>query len=460
MKINKISSSYRDPSGFVFVYENEIFRQVNDNYRENYESLMISGLYQRLVDIGALIRHEEVELQTEEPGGYKVIKPEAIPFISYPYEWCFSQLKDAALLTLQIQKEALKFSMSLKDASSFNIQFLAGRPIFIDTLSFEKYKEGEPWVAYKQFCEHFFAPLALMACVDSRLGNFLQTNIDGVPLDIAGKILPLSAKIRPAVFLHIILHSRNQKQYSDSSIEKEKKNKFSKNAFLGILDNLENGIMGLKLKKIKTAWSDYCDDDNCESYESESLQAKKNLVADYLDKARAKNLWDIGANNGLYSRIAAKKGISVISMDFDEAVVEQNYLRVKAVQEKKILPLVSDIANPTPAIGWHNRERLSILSRPLPDAVLALALIHHLAISKNVPFEKIARLFSEIAPALIIEFVPKDDRQTKRLLNSREDIFTRYNIEEFEREFGNFFRIREKKHIPDSKRFIYLMDRK
>jgi ribosomal protein L11 methylase PrmA len=460
--INAIPSSYKDPSGFIFLHENEIYRQVNLVYKDHYDRLMQSGLYEKLVADGDLIAHHEIESFPEQlsQDAYKTIKPDNIPFISYPYEWCFNQLKDAALLTLKIQKVALNFGLILKDASSYNVQFLNGRPIFIDSLSFEKYEEGKPWVAYKQFCEHFLAPLALAAYTDEDLNRLSQLYVEGVPLELAAKLLPLSARLKPALFLHIFLHAREQKHFSDSALPPAKKLAFNRNALLGLIDNLESGLKSLKLKNEKTIWTNYCDDDNCVSYDGESLTVKKKLVGDYLTAAGTKTLWDLGANTGLFSRIAASQGIKVISLDFDVTVIEQNYLRVKKTKEKNILPLLVDIVNPTPAIGWHNQERLAFLDRPHPDTVLALALIHHLAISKNVPLVKIAQLFADIAPSLIIEFVPKDDRQTKRLLHSREDIFIDYDIDHFEQAFKNFFEIKEKTALPESKRFLYLMIRK
>lgn len=469
MSMNKIFSSFKDPSGFVFSHEGKIYRQINPSYQENYEFLRQSGLYQRLIDLKALIPHQEVILPLVESGAYKIIEPVNIPFISYPYEWCFSQLKDAALLTLAIQKEALNFGMSLKDASSFNIQFFEGKPIFIDTLSFEKYEAGKPWVAYKQFCEHFLSPLALIAQTDDRLGKLLQLNIGGVPLDLAAKLLPFKAKFNLTLFLHIFMHARSQKHFSSSSLKLSAKNsQFNKNAFLGLIDNLESYLKNLKWRSNKTVWTDYYEIDsrekekkeNCVSYEDESLRAKKKLVADYLIKANTKKLWDIGANAGLFSRVAAEQGIAVISMDYDATVVEQNYLQVREKDEKNILPLLIDVINPTPAIGWHNRERESILNRSLPDTVLALALVHHLAIGQNLPFLKIAEFFAAIADSLIIEFVPKSDRQTQLLLQSREDIFTDYKVEKFEAEFKEFFIIQEKSSLPGSDRLLYLMVRK
>jgi len=204
-----LSGSFRDPSGFMFKHEGKLYRQVNQKYQEEYDLLMNSGLYDQLNKSRTLVAHKEVDLAlAPRPKiAYKVIQPENIDFISYPYEWCFNQLKDAAILTLAIARRALEFGMSLKDASAYNIQFQHGRPIFIDTLSFEKYEEGMPWIAYKQFCQHFLAPLALMAKTDIRLGQLLKNHIDGIPLDLASKLLPASTKLSFGLSTHIHPHA-------------------------------------------------------------------------------------------------------------------------------------------------------------------------------------------------------------------------------------------------------------
>src|SRR6185503_16964008 len=196
----QLSASFRDPSGFLFSRGGVLYRQVNRKYEQEYARLMESGLYEKLVKAGLLIPHLEVdeapaESEVTRAFAYKIIQPERAPFISYPYEWSFGQLKDAALATLSIQRRALKVGMSLKDASAYNIQFVRGKPTLIDTLSFEIYKEGQPWVAYRQSCQHFLAPLALMALKDVRLNQLLRVYIDGVPLDLASGLLPAKTRL-------------------------------------------------------------------------------------------------------------------------------------------------------------------------------------------------------------------------------------------------------------------------
>ena len=224
----KVAGSFRDPSGFLFKKNDVLYRQVNEAYRENYDYLMNSGLYERLTESGCLVKHEEGNLSLAlSPSAYKVIRPEPVAFISYPYEWCFSQLRDAALLTLKIQKTALEFGMSLKDASAYNIQFLDGHQVLIDTLSFEREIEGAPWVAYRQYCQHFLGPLLLMAYWD----------IDGIPLDLSSRLLPAYTRFLPSISLHIHIHAMSQKRYADKAVRKDKK-KIGRNALLGIIASL------------------------------------------------------------------------------------------------------------------------------------------------------------------------------------------------------------------------------
>lgn len=452
-----LASSFRDPSGFLFLRDGFIYRQVNTIYRENYDYLISSNLYKTLVDAELLIPHHEVDIKEARSDEiYKVIKPELIPFISYPYEWCFSQLKDAALTTLEIQKKSLDFGMSLKDCSAYNIQFRKGRPIFIDTLSFEKYHQGKPWIAYRQFCQHFLAPLALMSYKNIRLNQLFRIYIDGPPLDLTSSLLPLRTRFRFSLLSHIHLHARSQKHFADRTIDASR-HKMSHIAFLGLIDNLESAIKRLKWAPKGTEWAEYY---YCTNYSSVALDHKKQIIAELLDKTNAKSVWDLGANVGIFSRIASNKGIQTISFDLDPAAVERNYLECVERNETNILPLLLDLTNPSPGIGWQNKERTSLLERSPTDTVLALALIHHLAISNNLPFRKIADFLSRICSSLIIEFIPKNDSQVQRLLSTREDIFPGYTQKNFENEFKNFFEIQSSTKIKESQRTLYLMKRK
>ena len=418
---------------------------------------MDSGLYRELVARKLLISHLEVEAKCKEDDNiYKIIKPERVPFVSYPYEWCFSQLKEAALVTLEIQKTALENGMSLKDSSAYNIQFVKGRPLFIDTLSFEKYKEGQPWIAYRQFCQHFLAPLALMRYRDVSLNQLLHTNIDGIPLSLASSLLPYKTRFMLSLGLHIHLHAGSQKHFADRKI-KLKKPTINKLSLSGLIDSLESGVRRLKWNACGTEWGDYYEDTN---YSSLGFTHKKEIVARFLTEINPKNVWDLGGNTGAFSRIAGNNGIRTLSFDKDPACVEKNYLLCKKKYEVNILPLVIDLANPSPGIGWQNKERSSLVERGPSDMAFALALIHHLAISNNTPFIKIAEFMRDICNSLIIEFIPKSDSQVQRLLSRREDIFPRYTRENFEIDFIKYFTIKEAVKIKESERFMYLMSGK
>jgi hypothetical protein len=451
-----LNASFRDPSGFLFQREGELYRQINQTYQKDYDLFMQSGLYERLAKAKKIVSHQEVEAAPQEPElAYKVIQPERLAFISYPYEWCFSQLKDAALLTLSIQKTALELGLSLKDASAYNIQFKDGRPILIDSLSFEAYQEGQPWVAYRQFCQHFLAPLSLMALVDVRLNQLLRVYIDGVPLDLASRLLPLRSRMQFGLLAHIHLHASAQKKYSDSAAQDQPKSgQVSRMGLIGVIDSLQKTIKGLRWEAKGTEWGDYYDATN---YTRAAFDTKVELVQQFLEKIRPAQVWDLGANTGVFSRLAAQTGAMTISSDIDPAAVEKNYQQIRQKKENNLLPLVLDLTNPSPGIGWANEERDSLIDRGPVDAVMALALIHHLAISNNVPLHSAAAFFARLGRWLIIEFVPKEDSQVQRLLATRLDIFPTYHRQGFEEAFGQYFSLIECSQVEGTQRTLYLM---
>lgn len=459
MKTTIDPASFRDPSGFVFTHNHKIYRQINPEYKPHYRSLIDSGLYDDLVRSGLLIKHRQVDLPLKS-AAYLYIEPQFIPFVSYPYEWCFSQLRDAALCSLKIQKKALEKNMSLKDASSYNIQFLEGKPLLIDTLSFEIYREGEPWVAYRQFCEQFLAPLALAAYTDHRLIRLTAQYMGGIPLDLTSKLLPVRAKLVPGLIFHILLHGRSQEKVTRVSDHQIRQNPLNRNSLLGLLDSLESTVSKLKLAQKHSLWSEYARSDASPSYSPTALSDKINTVTGILTTVKSKYVWDIGANTGTYSKIAAAGGSFTVAMDFDPLVVDFTYNSLKREKTGNILPLQIDLTNPTPACGWENLERKSLLGRPLPDTVLALAVIHHLAISNNIPLKMLADFFARICRNLIIEFIPKTDKQVVSMLVARKDIFSTYTPENFENEFEVHFKINSKHNILDSQRILYHMTRK
>ncbi len=448
----KEESSFKDPDAGVFVENGIYIRKIYERYRPEYEKLMQSGLYENLTAAHLLVKHEEIRRGED----CIVIKPEQV-FVSYPWEWCFSQLKDAALATLKIQQTALEFDMSLKDANCFNIQFLNNKPLLIDTSSFENYEEGSAWVAYRQFCENFIAPLALMAYTDLNLNGLFLMNINGIPLELTSKLLPFKTKFNLNLFTHIHLHCRMQNKYSDNS-KKVTNIKISKMQLQNIIKNLQSTVESINLPKYETEWGDYYSFTN---YTEKSFEEKKKIIDNFRNIINPEIVWDFGSNTGIFSRIFSDNGSKVIAFDIDKMAIEKNYLKIKHDKETNIFPLVSDLSNPSPSLGWANKERKSLSQRASNvDLILALALIHHLRFTCNIPFENMAEYFSSISRYMIIEFVDKQDSKVQKMLLNRKDVFDDYTQENFESVFGKHYNFIKKEKISDTARTLYLMEKK
>jgi hypothetical protein len=456
----RVSGSFRDPDGFVFERDGTIFRQINRCFASAFEALCASGLFERLWEKGLLIRHEEAGLdQAAEPeSAARVIRPAPVPFIAYPYEWAFGMYRDAALATLDIQEEALACGYSLKDASAYNIQFVDGCPVFIDTLSFEPYEPGQPWVAYRQFCQHFLAPLALMAHVDIRLGALMRQYIDGIPLDLAARLLGRHACLSPGLLIHLRLHAKSQLRHATApDAVRALRGRVSPLQLRAILDSLRGAIRSLRWKPAGTEWGEYYSFTN---YSDDAFTAKRAGVEAMIAAAAPSRVWDLGANTGAFTRIASRRGIPSVAFDIDPAAVEKNYAMIRHDREQHLLPLIMDLTNPSGDIGWANTERSSLARRGPADLVMALALIHHLAISNNVPLERIADYLAELGRHLIIEFVPKGDSQVERLLATRKDVFPAYHEAGFEAAFRRTFDLIEKHPVAGASRTLYLLRRR
>jgi hypothetical protein len=453
--------SFRDPAGFVYRERGDLRRQVNLTYRPHYDRLMASGLYDELVAERLLVPHEELATEGWDPAlAYRVIRPERIGLVSYPYEWCFSQYRDAALLALEVQRRALARGMTLKDCNAYNLQFHRGRPIFIDTLSFEVQREGAPWAGYLQFCEHFLAPLALMALKDHRLSQLCRTNIDGIPLDLAARLLPARSWGHCGLAVHLRLHQRLRRAHRPdlaTVTAARARLTVSRGAMLGLIDSLDTAVRRLQWRAPRDGWASY--DENL-PYSAEGFERKVGLVRELIDRAGARIIWDLGANTGHFSRIAAEAGASTVALDSDPACIERMYFDARSRGETRLLPLVIDLLNPSPASGWMNRERTSIFERGRPEMVMALALIHHLAFVGNQPMANLAEFFRGLAPWLLIEFVPETDPQVRLLAVQRAGVHHEYNREVFERCFGRRFSITASEPVTEQGRILYLLRRR
>jgi SAM-dependent methyltransferase len=454
-------ASFRDPSGFVFRRDGVLYRQVQPSAAADWEALRSTGFFARLVADRVLIDHEEMSLaDAASPGAVAVIRPRLLDFISYPYEWSFSQLKEAALLTLEIQSKALDAGMRLKDASAYNVQLDGGRPILIDSLSFEVAPPTEPWPAYRQFCEHFLAPLALIAHRDARCGLMLRDFIDGIPLDLATRLLPGRTRLNFGLASHLHAHAGAQRRAASAApateADRQPARRISETGQRALLDSLRRTVEGLRWTP-SGHWSEYA---TTTSYSEAATASKAALVREMLDAVGGRSVWDLGANTGVYSALASEAGYRVIAWDFDAGSVEAHWRRVRGADGPPILPLIGDLSNPSPAIGWGLEERASFLDRANADALLALALVHHLAIGNNVPLPAVASLFARVAPNAIVEFVPKQDPMTRRLLAARRDIFDGYTIDGFRDAFGGPFEIVREEPIIDSPRTLFLLRRR
>lgn len=455
-------ASFRDPAGFVYRREGLLYRQVQRVAADDWRAFIDGGLYRKLVKDRLIVEHEDAPLaDAATPDAVAVIRPRRLDFISYPYEWCFSQFKDAALLTLELQSLALDAGMRLKDASAYNIQFDAGRPILIDSLSFERAEPTDPWPAYRQFCEHFLAPLALIARRDPRCALLLRDFVDGIPLDLASRLLPGRSHLNLGLSAHLHLHAGAQRRASTAPIRTETDaptaaRRVSATGQRALLDSLRRTVERLRWKPVGQ-WAGYA---TTTSYSDVATASKGEIVREMLAAVGGRRAWDLGANTGVYSAMAAETGYRVVAWDLDPAAVEAHWLRVRGDGHPPVLPLVGDLANPSPALGWALAERASFLEREHPDVLLALALVHHLAIGNNVPLPAIARLFARLSSHAIVEFVPKADPMTRRLLAARRDIFDDYSIDGFRAAFGSAFEIVRETQIADSTRTLFLLARR
>ena len=447
-------ASYRDNSGHIFRHEGLVYRYVHPAYIPHYRKLMNSGLYEELVKKAKLIPHEELADSSRFPFTEGIVLlPEQVPFISYPYEWSFDMWKDAALLTMHIALASVQKDMILKDATPFNIQFHNGKPVFIDTLSFEPYEAGKPWVAYRQFCECFLAPLLLMHYCHPDTAKIFTVYPNGIPMDVLVSLLPKRSRWNMHTFLHVHLQAKlagSKKQKGSSE------NNFSKQKLELLLKGLEGFVQKLSLKKTKTTWDDYYTDT---ILGDDYLQAKTALVRSFTSHISFTTAIDLGANDGHFSLLLGDDK-TIMATDADHNCINELYLNNRRQGRQHILPLINNLSTPSPAIGWNNAERESMTSRLQADLVLALALVHHLAIAGNVPLQLLAAWLQPMGAYLIIEFVPKSDEKVKLLLQHRTDIFDGYTLENFKAIFAEKYDIIKEEQVGRTGRILFLMKRK
>lgn len=451
-----LPSSFRDPAGFVFRHENVIKRVVTHYGGADHQLFLSSGLQKRLVSQGLIVEHlTEAVPESSRPSVFAILVPRQIPFISYPYEWSFDQLKDAALLTLRVQEEALACGMSLKDASAFNVQFVGGKPLFIDLSSFEP-DDGGPWLAYEQFCRHFLGPLLLMNHRDPAANRFLRSDLDGLSVDLVSRLLPWRTWINPDILVNIHLHARSLRHNNGSNAPGPK---LAPNPGLkkNLIGSLRNAIEQLTAPRAEGVWADYST--NRTHYTEEALSLKHQVVREVLQSARAPLVFDLGANNGIYSSEAAQASGYCVAFDADAGCVNQHYLAVKAQANESILPLVMNLDNPSPNAGFHLTERSSVADRGPADMALVLALVHHLRLTSRAPFVRIAAFLAGHARSALVEFVPLADPMAQQLLRGRSGGMDDYTLGGFLEAFERYFTLAHRADLPGS-RSLWLAQRK
>lgn len=451
-------ASFRDPSGFIFNDGETLRRSILPVYFKQYNALKDKGVFESLIKNKLLIAHTETSVGKDQI----VITPEPIPFITNPFEWSFDQYKHAALLTLKIQKYALSKGFILKDASAYNVTFHKGRPIFIDTLSFDFYEENTPWRAYKQFITHFFGPLVLASYHGTESLKMMQTHIDGIPVKLIASLLPAKTKLSSTLYTNIHLAAKMESKHSEDYKAETKITKLSLKQQNNILDNLYDYIKNLKLKEA-SEWGDYYTKTN---YNDDAFNAKKELIATWVKAINPQKLIDVGGNDGTFARTVLKEVPDVIVTDIDSNAVAQNYQQVFDNKETNMLPFVCDVLQPAPGIGFNNTERESLIERLktyAPEVTMALALIHHITLSGNVPFDKSASFFASFSENLIIEFPMREDTWVESLLvRKREFInhFDFYNLADFETAYKTYFSLEKKEQVAGTKRVLYLFKRR
>ncbi len=453
--MKSVASSFRDPAGSVFIRDGIVYRAIFEEYRKHYETLINSGLYQMLIEEKSLIPHEEVSTEKAFSEAYKIIRPQQLELISYPQEWCFLQLKEAALLTLNIQLTALQHGMVLKDASPYNIQFLNAQPILIDTLSFEQYNDGDPWIAYRQFCELFLAPLVVMSVKDIDL-NLLRLYPQGVPLTLAVKMIPWRKRIKPSIYLNLVLHGRLQRRQGNLAMNTEpQKAKVSKRAMLGHTEMLIRAVQKLEPHKRQHGeWNTYYEEN---LLSNEYLKEKEFVIEGLLQQIKPGCVFDLGSNTGNFSSLASKYAREVIALEKDAMCSELFAQKVKKDGVKNIMPLLFDIMEPLSTAGWESSERLTLWQRQRSDLVMALAVLHHISIGENVPYEKISSLFLKLGRQLLIEFVAPDDPNAKRLLRYKSSLMNRISKADFIKAFEHDWKIVGEFSLKSARRTIYHM---
>lgn len=450
-------ASFRDPSNQVFYADGEVLRGLRGTAVEDWRALAATEFFPRLVDAGKICATAPVDRSDDRFP--LVLRHERIPFVSYPYEWTFSMLRDAALLHLEVLEAALAEGMTTKDGSAYNLQWRGARPTFIDVGSFARLREGEPWAGYRQFCQTLLYPLLLTAHLGVGFQPWLRAEIDGIESGQLRRLLRGRKRFAAGVFRHVHLHDAVQARLAASSgramRDELRAAGFSTELVRATVRGLRKLVGRLDWRPPDSHWESY--QRSC-SYSAADREAKRGFVDAALAAAGTADLvLDLGANDGTYARVAARHARQVVAVEGDHAVTDALYRRLRDEGEPRILPLVMDLANPSPGTGWRGRERAGFPDRGYADTVLALALVHHLAIGRNVPLPEVCDLLATLGRRVVVEFVEPTDPMARGLLaNKPAGMFDDYHQAAFERLLGERFTIARREPLPSGTRTLYL----
>jgi SAM-dependent methyltransferase len=448
--------SFRDPESKVFYAEGEVYRALSQKGLEDYEVLASSGL----LDEPRIVATELAENVPADAllGGNiaAVLRHERIPFISYPYEWTFSMLKDAALVQLDLMLTALEHDLILKDSTPYNVQFAGARPVFIDVGSFERLREEELWVGYRQFCMLYLYPLLLQSTKGVSFQRWLRGSIDGITPTEMRSLMSFRDHFRRGFTTHVFLHARLELRDAGSRSEIKSglaRPGIGKQLILANVRKMRKLVARLDWNPPKGVWVAYGGNN---SYTDKDARQKDEFVRTIATSKSWPLVWDLGCNNGRYSRIAAEGARQVIAIDADPGPVELLYRELRDAGEGKILPLTMNIADPSPGLGWNGLERKPLVQRGRPDLVLALALVHHLAIAANVPIKEIVDWLASLGGALVVEFPTREDPMVQKLLApKRKGLHPDYERGFFERCLREAFDVRRSEHLGSDTRVLY-----
>lgn len=453
-------ASYRDPAGHVHQVAGRIYRSILPPGAANYRAARDSGFLEKASRDGRLIEGYEVDravLVAEEPNAESVIEHPRLDFISYPYSWSFFGLRAAALLTLDLHIDALAHGLTLSDASAYNVQFSGPRPLFIDYLSFIRYEEGQVWLGYRQFCEQFLNPLLLTAKTGVSFQPWYRGSLDGISSGDLAALLPFTSKLNPLVALHTVVQGRMQRSASAQQTRKAQSIRLSKTALTKNLRSMRGLVSNLEPPASQNSpWQDY---ERNAQYTPDERAAKARFVANAVSASGAGAVWDLGCNSGEYSEIALTNGAKlVIGLEPDAGALNAAFQRAEA-RKLNFLPLSIDLTNPSPSTGWRQQERRGLLERANADFILCLALLHHLVIGRNLPLPDVLDWLVSLAPAGVVEFVPKSDPMAQQLLTWKPSIAPDYDLETVRQMLGALARITREEVVTASGRTLFAYSR-